>query len=60
MFRAGLLAQALRLANAEVTDEASAIEQMGLQPRLVQGSRRNLKVTYPEDVAMANALLEMQ
>jgi 2-C-methyl-D-erythritol 4-phosphate cytidylyltransferase len=55
-----LLAQALRLANAEVTDEASAIEQMGLQPRLVQGSRRNLKVTYPEDVAMANALLEMQ
>jgi len=60
MFRAGLLAQALRLANAEVTDEASAIEQMGLQPRLVQGSRRNLKVTYPEDVAMANALLENQ
>ena len=56
MFRAGLLAQALsRCAGA--TDEASAIEEMGLQPRLVAGSRQNLKVTYPEDVAIAEAIL---
>jgi 2-C-methyl-D-erythritol 4-phosphate cytidylyltransferase len=57
MFRAGLLAQALRAAKGVVTDEASAIEQMGLKPRLVAGSRRNFKVTYPEDVAIAETLL---
>jgi 2-C-methyl-D-erythritol 4-phosphate cytidylyltransferase len=57
MFRAGMLAEALRLARGAVTDEASAIEQMGLAPRLVAGSRQNLKVTYPEDIAIAEALL---
>jgi 2-C-methyl-D-erythritol 4-phosphate cytidylyltransferase len=57
MFRAGLLAQALRDAREAVTDEASAVEQMGFKPRLVTGSRENLKVTYPEDLAMAEAIL---
>jgi len=57
MFRAGLLAQALSQAKGAVTDEASAIEQMGLKPRLVAGSRRNLKVTYPEDLELAEAIL---
>jgi 2-C-methyl-D-erythritol 4-phosphate cytidylyltransferase len=57
MFRAGLLAQALRQAKRPVTDEASAIEQMGLKPRLVAGSRDNLKVTYAEDLAIAEAIL---
>jgi len=57
MFRAGLLAQALRRATGPVTDEASAIEQMGLKPRLVTGSRENLKVTFPEDLAIAEAFL---
>ena len=57
MFRAGLLTQALREAKGSVTDEASAMEQLGLKPRLVLGSRRNLKVTYPEDFAVAEALL---
>jgi 2-C-methyl-D-erythritol 4-phosphate cytidylyltransferase len=33
------------------------MEQLGLKPRLVLGSRRNLKVTYPEDFAVAEALL---
>ncbi len=58
MFRVGLLAQALHGAKGEVTDEASAIEQLGLQPRLVAGSRRNIKVTYPEDLAIAEAILQ--
>ena len=40
-----------------VTDEASAVEQLGLKPRLVAGSRENLKVTYPEDLAIAEAIL---
>lgn len=58
MFRAGLLLQALRQARGPVTDEASAVEQLGLQPKLVQGSRENLKVTWPEDLALAEAILE--
>jgi 2-C-methyl-D-erythritol 4-phosphate cytidylyltransferase len=57
MFRVGLLAQALHAATGEVTDEASAVEQLGLQPRLVLGSRRNIKVTYLEDLAIAEAIL---
>ena len=39
MFRAGLLARALREAKGAVTDEAGAVEQLGLRPRLVAGSR---------------------
>ncbi len=57
MFRAGLLAQALRQAKGPVTDEASAIEQLGLKPRLVAGRRENIKVTYPEDLAIAESIL---
>jgi 2-C-methyl-D-erythritol 4-phosphate cytidylyltransferase len=57
MFRVGLLAQALHAAKGDVTDEASAVEQLGLQPRLVAGSRRNIKVTYAEDLAIAEAIL---
>jgi 2-C-methyl-D-erythritol 4-phosphate cytidylyltransferase len=57
MFRAGLLLQALPQAR-DVTDEAAAIEQLGLKPRLVAGSRENLKVTYAEDLAIAEAILE--
>jgi len=57
MFRVGVLAQALHAAKGEVTDEASAVEQLGLQPRLVLGSRRNIKVTYAEDIAIAEAIL---
>ncbi len=57
MFRAGLLAEALRNAKGAVTDEASAVERLGLKPRIVTGSRRNLKVTFPEDVAIAQSFL---
>jgi 2-C-methyl-D-erythritol 4-phosphate cytidylyltransferase len=57
MFRTGLLAQALKQASPSVTDEASAIEALGLKPRLVAGSRDNLKVTYPEDFAVAESIL---
>ena len=57
MFRAGLLVQALRQAKVTITDEASAVEQLGLKPRLVTGSRENLKVTWPEDLALAQSIL---
>ena len=58
MFRAGLLMLALQRARGAVTDEASAVEQMGLKPKLVAGSRENLKVTWPEDLAMAESILQ--
>ena len=57
MFRIGMLMQALALAGAAVTDESSAIEMLGLAPRLVAGSAQNFKVTYPEDFALAEAIL---
>ena len=63
MFRLGPLSQALdqaMAAGAAVTDEASAVEWAGLQPRLVQGSADNFKVTYPEDFQRAWALLRQR
>ena len=57
MFRVGTLKRALRLAAAPVTDESSAIEQLGLKPKLVEGSAQNFKVTYPADFDLAEAIL---
>jgi 2-C-methyl-D-erythritol 4-phosphate cytidylyltransferase len=58
MFRLGVLAKALAQAGDKVTDEASAIEALGLKPLLVPGSAQNFKVTYPEDFVLAEAVLE--
>jgi 2-C-methyl-D-erythritol 4-phosphate cytidylyltransferase len=57
MFRIGALAQALEAAGDAVTDESSAMEAAGLKPLLVPGSALNFKVTYPEDFALAEAVL---
>jgi 2-C-methyl-D-erythritol 4-phosphate cytidylyltransferase len=57
MFRIGALLDALEKAGDKVTDESSAMEAMGLQPLLVNGSAQNFKVTYPEDFALAEAVL---
>jgi len=58
MFRYGHLIEALRRADPEAaTDEARAIEGLGLKPRLVLGETCNLKVTYPEDLDMAELIL---
>lgn len=57
MFRAGLLIRALQQAS-NFTDEASAVEALGLQPRLVEGDSRNFKVTYPQDLLLAELLLK--
>ena len=57
MFRHGTLVEALRAAGSDMTDEASAIEQLGLQPRLVESDNRNLKVTYPQDLELAGLIL---
>ena len=58
MFRLGLLQRALREAGAQVTDEASAIEALGLAPCLVPGEIENLKLTWPADFALAARLME--
>lgn len=60
MFRYGLLLEALGRAGEAVTDEAGAVEAMGLKPRLVEGERRNLKVTFPADLELAARLIESE
>lgn len=57
MFRYVMLKRALETAR-NVTDEASAIEAMGLRPRLVRGDPTNLKVTYPLDLHLAEWILQ--
>jgi 2-C-methyl-D-erythritol 4-phosphate cytidylyltransferase len=57
MFRLGVLARALEAAGPAVTDEASAIEALGLAPRLVVASAENFKLTYPGDFDLAERLL---
>lgn len=57
MFRVKVLQAALLAAGEAVTDEASAIELAGKAPRLVEGSAQNFKVTYPQDFALAQAVL---
>ncbi|MES2913061.1 MAG: 2-C-methyl-D-erythritol 4-phosphate cytidylyltransferase [Pseudomonadota bacterium] len=57
MFRLGALIAALESAGDAVTDESSAMELAGLSPKLVAGSAQNFKVTYPEDFALAEAVL---
>jgi 2-C-methyl-D-erythritol 4-phosphate cytidylyltransferase len=58
MFRHGLLLQALQAMGDEApTDESRAIERLGLNPRLVASDGSNLKVTYPEDLLLAQLIL---
>ena len=53
MFRLGLVEKALSAMGAAATDEASAVEALGLAPLLVRASMANFKVTWPEDFALA-------
>jgi 2-C-methyl-D-erythritol 4-phosphate cytidylyltransferase len=58
MFRLGLLAAGAGARRGmQVTDEASAIEALGLRPLLVKGEWENLKVTWPADLQLAERLL---
>ncbi|MDD1616744.1 MAG: 2-C-methyl-D-erythritol 4-phosphate cytidylyltransferase [Methylococcaceae bacterium NSP1-2] len=62
MFRYGSLKSALELAvgNPAITDEASALELQGLQPKIVEGRPDNIKITRPEDLALAHFFMEQQ
>ncbi|HEY2863770.1 MAG TPA: 2-C-methyl-D-erythritol 4-phosphate cytidylyltransferase [Casimicrobiaceae bacterium] len=58
MFRYAILNHALRKADvSKLADETQAVEALGVKARLVQGSPANIKITYPEDIAVAEAIL---
>ena len=57
MFRYATLVKALATFDGSPTDEAEAIEALGLHPKLVSGALRNLKVTYPQDLNVLEALI---
>lgn len=57
MFPLALLQEALLKAGSLVTDESSAMEFLGWSPVLVPSSSHNFKLTYPQDFALAEALL---
>lgn len=56
MFRYGLLRRALER-RPDATDEAQAVEALGQSPRIVQGENANLKVTFAEDMPIAEMIL---
>jgi 2-C-methyl-D-erythritol 4-phosphate cytidylyltransferase len=63
MFRVALLHKALAVAAAQglsVTDEASALELAGWQPMMVEGHSDNIKITLPQDLALAALYLQQQ
>jgi len=60
LFHVGALAEAIdaaQNAGCELTDEASAMEFVGVRPLLVKGSSANIKITHSSDLAIAEALL---
>lgn len=60
LFRIGVLADAIDMAQQAgciLTDEASAMEFVGIKPLLVMGSSANIKITHSSDLAIAEALL---
>ncbi len=61
MFRHGVLLQALDHCKDRgllVTDEAAAVERLGLLVKLVRGHSDNIKLTWPEDLALVETLLQ--
>ena len=63
LFPVALLQEGLKKAGAEnlkCTDDAQAIEYLGLQPRIVAGSCHNLKITTGSDLSLAGAIVDLQ
>ena len=61
VFDLALLRGALKKAqkeNAQITDDCSAVERMGMSVKIVEGDERNIKVTTPMDLKIAEMLLE--
>ena len=62
MFRYGALKTALKIhqGNGAITDESSALEMQGFTPKIVEGLSDNIKITRPEDLALARFYLSKQ
>jgi 2-C-methyl-D-erythritol 4-phosphate cytidylyltransferase len=63
VFRVEILREAMAKARAEGvigTDDAQLVEQLGLPVRIVEGGPRNLKITLPEDLALAEMWLKSE
>ncbi len=63
VFEASLIKAALQKAlddGAELTDDCAAVERLGMKVVLTQGDERNIKLTTPEDLAVAQAMLELE
>jgi 2-C-methyl-D-erythritol 4-phosphate cytidylyltransferase len=59
MFKVGMLQQALMSSlDRQPTDEAQVMEWAGHSPKLVLGDLKNLKITYPHDIAVVSALMQ--
>ncbi len=61
MYRFGVLSEALKTViknDVKITDEASAIELLGLKSVIIPSSKSNIKITTPEDLALANFYLK--
>lgn len=58
VFRFDIIAEAYRRAKGEVTDDASLVERLGYRVKLYMGAYDNIKITNPDDLALAGALLK--
>jgi len=56
VFRTDIITEAYSRANSDVTDDASLVEQLGYKVKLYMGSYDNIKVTTPDDLALAKIL----
>ena len=56
VFRFDIITEAYRRVEAEVTDDASLVEQLGYKVKLYMGSYDNIKITTPDDLALAEIL----
>jgi len=56
VFRYPIIAEAYRQAKGEVTDDASLVEQLGYRVKLYMGAYDNIKITTPDDLALAEVL----
>ena len=55
-FRADILREAHRRVSADATDDAAMVEALGIPVKLFAGDPRNIKITAPEDLAIADAI----
>ncbi|MCK9222752.1 MAG: 2-C-methyl-D-erythritol 4-phosphate cytidylyltransferase [Limnochordia bacterium] len=57
VFSLGLIKQAYAVDRSDATDDCALVEALGVKVKLIEGNRRNIKITTPEDVTMAEGYL---